>query len=76
MPDPHLATAEKMVLGWMVREWCGRGTLLDALHRGWLRVPSGQPNMAAVIAVAQEVAAAVKCLHDQDIIHGGICPER
>ena len=49
---------------------------MDALNRGWLRLPSGEPNLAAILAVAQEVTSAVKYLHDQDIIYGDICPER
>ena len=66
-----------MILAWMVREWCGRGSLADALNRGWLRLPSsGEPNLAAILALAHEVALALKYLHDQDIIHGDICPER
>lgn len=64
------------MLVWMVREWCGRGRLSDALLRGWLRGKDGAPNMDAVLLTAREVVAAVDYLHQKDIIHGDICPDR
>ena len=64
------------MLAWVVREWTDKGTLMDALHRGWLQLPTGKPDVAAVVAVAQEVASAINYLHQRDIIHGDICPDR
>ncbi|KAL4459136.1 hypothetical protein ABPG75_014001 [Micractinium tetrahymenae] len=62
---------------WMVQEYCDRGTLGDAVDRGWLRTQpklDAPPNVLAVLLTAQEISAALAYLHDQNILHGDLSP--
>ncbi|KAL4427122.1 hypothetical protein ABPG77_001126 [Micractinium sp. CCAP 211/92] len=62
---------------WMVQEYCDRGTLGDAVDRGWLRTRpklDAPPNLLAVLLTAQEIASALAYLHDQNILHGDLSP--
>lgn len=58
---------------WLVREWCSRGTLTDALLRGWLQSPKSRnadPNL--VLYCTTQVVAALCCLHSADRVHGNL----
>ncbi|KAK9814720.1 hypothetical protein WJX72_010481 [[Myrmecia] bisecta] len=61
---------------WLVMEHCNKGSLQDAVDRGWFRkrrsILDGPPDMAAILATAQEVAAAMIYLHQRDILHGDL----
>ncbi|PSC72507.1 plastid terminal oxidase isoform B [Micractinium conductrix] len=62
---------------WLVEEYCNRGTLSDAIDRGWLRASPavGAPiNMAAVLRTAQDIASAMTYLHERSILHGDLTP--
>lgn len=59
---------------WLVREWCGHGTLTDAILKGWLQQKNSRSvNPIAVLATAAEVASALRCLHGQGVVHGDLC---
>lgn len=53
-----------------------RGSLLDAIDRGLLTLPSGRPNLHAVMAAAIEMAGALSYLHSCEVIHGARMPAR
>eukprot|EP00878_Enallax_costatus_P013965 GHUV01014604.1.p1 GENE.GHUV01014604.1~~GHUV01014604.1.p1 ORF type:complete len:586 (+),score=141.50 GHUV01014604.1:545-2302(+) len=63
---------------WMVLEYCNRGTLSDAIQRGWLlSVRDGAPlpghvNMLRALTTAREVAGALEYLHSQSVLHGDL----
>ncbi|KAL3145632.1 hypothetical protein ABBQ32_003175 [Trebouxia sp. C0010 RCD-2024] len=60
---------------WIVRAHCDKGSLQDAIERGWFRKNmslSGEPDMLAIITTAQEVVSALAYLHERDIIHGDV----
>ncbi|KAL4448329.1 hypothetical protein ABPG75_005548 [Micractinium tetrahymenae] len=59
---------------WIVSEFMNRGSLLDAIDRGLLTLPSGQPNLHAVLAAAIEMAGALSYLHSCEVIHGDLTP--
>ncbi|KAL4427124.1 hypothetical protein ABPG77_001128 [Micractinium sp. CCAP 211/92] len=62
---------------WMVQEYCDRGTLGDAVARGWLRTRRSQdapPHLLAVLLTAQEIASALAYLHSRNILHGDLTP--
>ncbi|KAL4459137.1 hypothetical protein ABPG75_014002 [Micractinium tetrahymenae] len=62
---------------WMVQEYCDRGTLGDAVERGWLRTRRTQdapPHILAVLLTAQEIASALAYLHSRNILHGDLSP--
>ena len=63
------------VAGWrlqLVMEYCGGGSLRDALDRGALRAGGGNGFLEprAVLAIAHDVAAAMYHLHSEGIVHG------
>ena len=60
----------------IVMEYADRGSLQEAVDRGWMMkdrsdVDKGA-NMAAVLATALEVAGAIKFLHSSSVIHGDL----
>lgn len=60
---------------WMVLEFMDRGSLQDAIDRGWLRegrTADHGPDYPAVLATAAEVAAGVAYLHANDVVHGDL----
>lgn len=47
---------------WEVREWCDKGTLVDALLRGWLQGPGGKGvDHVAVVSLAAQVLVGGVC---------------
>ncbi|DBA90593.1 hypothetical protein WJX77_007250 [Trebouxia sp. C0004] len=70
-------TAERKVSEtWMVLEFCSKGSLQDALDRGWFRtrksVMDGSADLEAIIMTATEIASAMAYLHSLDILHGDL----
>lgn len=61
---------------WMVLEFCNRGSLSDAVDRGWFKRLSAthlqQANLAYVLATAKEIAGAMCYLHSLGILHGDL----
>ncbi|GIM13263.1 hypothetical protein Vretimale_16361 [Volvox reticuliferus] len=60
---------------WMVLEFMDKGSLQDAIDRGWLcegRTADHGPDYPAVLATAQDIAAAVAHLHSHDVVHGDL----
>ncbi|GIM04024.1 hypothetical protein Vretimale_8658 [Volvox reticuliferus] len=61
---------------WILLEFCDKGSLQEAIDRGWLRTErsalSGGPNLAAVLATAREVASALAYLHAANVVHGDL----
>lgn len=59
---------------WIVSEFMNRGSLLDAIDRGLLTLPSGRPNLHAAVAAGIEMAGALSYLHSCEVIHGDLTP--
>ncbi|KAL4457312.1 hypothetical protein ABPG75_012177 [Micractinium tetrahymenae] len=62
---------------WIIQQLCTRGTLIDAVDRGWLRQRrslDAPPNMRAVILTAQDIAAALSFMHSHGVLHGDLAP--
>jgi serine/threonine protein kinase len=61
----------------MVQEYCSRGTLYDALDRGWLDDSGslGKRNVISVLHTAAEIAAGMEYLHSNDLLHGMLTGE-
>ncbi|KAF5842686.1 kinase-like domain-containing protein [Dunaliella salina] len=61
---------------WIIIEYCDRGSLQDAIDRGWLRqnvqVLNSPPNLTDVIATSLEIVSALQFMHSQDIVHGDL----
>ncbi|GIL44144.1 hypothetical protein Vafri_1673 [Volvox africanus] len=61
---------------WILQEYCGYGTLQDAVDTGRLRTePSrlrGKPHMLHILLTAQEIASAMACVHGRGYIHGDL----
>ncbi|KAL4433273.1 hypothetical protein ABPG77_003321 [Micractinium sp. CCAP 211/92] len=69
---PHTDQVHQQV--WIVSEFMNRGSLLDAIDRGLLSLPSGRPNLHAAVAAAVEMAGALSYLHSCEVIHGDLTP--
>ncbi|KAK9868321.1 hypothetical protein WJX84_010923 [Apatococcus fuscideae] len=75
--DRPIADHEPCVLeSWILLEYCCKGSLLDALFKGWLRTErsllDGAPNFGAVLQTALEIAEALEYLHAANILHGDL----
>ncbi|GLI70098.1 hypothetical protein VaNZ11_014877 [Volvox africanus] len=61
---------------WILQEYCGCGTLQDAIDTGRLRTePSrlrGKPHMLHILLTAQEIASAMACVHSRGYMHGDL----
>jgi serine/threonine protein kinase len=55
-----------------VLELCDLGTLQEFLVKGGFKRPTGQYDMAGLIATMQDVARAMHHLHSENIIHGDL----
>lgn len=56
---------------WLLMEFCDRGSLQDAVDRGWLAC-NGEMNYLAVTTTALEIASAMQYLHAVGILHGDL----
>jgi serine/threonine protein kinase len=56
----------------LVLELCDLGTLQEFLVKGGFKRPTGQYDMAGLIATMQDVARAMHHLHSENIIHGDL----
>lgn len=57
---------------WILQEHCDRGTLADAVERGWMRTsPSiySPPDMLTVYSTLKDIADGMAHVHDQGLIH-------
>lgn len=59
---------------WMVMDFCNKGSLSDAVERGWLRNRHSlfEVNYKALVLTAREVASAMVYLHGRNILHGDL----
>eukprot|EP00887_Chlorella_sp_A99_P008024 scaffold12.g8024.t1 len=60
---------------WIVQAYCGRGTLLDAVDRGWLRrqrTLEGEIDMHRLLLTARDVASGLAFLHANSVLHGDL----
>ncbi|KAL0037106.1 hypothetical protein WJX79_000594 [Trebouxia sp. C0005] len=70
---------EQLFETWLLLEYCDKGSLQDAVDRGWFHADQNghidsrtKPNMRAIRATAHEIAAALAYLHSQDLLHGDL----
>ncbi|KAI3431775.1 hypothetical protein D9Q98_010531 [Chlorella vulgaris] len=74
--EPIVRTADKLQQQtWILQQYCDRGTLGDAIARGWprnQRTRGGLDAIAAILATAQEIAAAMRYCHEQGVLHGDL----
>ncbi|KAK9826029.1 hypothetical protein WJX74_006733 [Apatococcus lobatus] len=75
--DRPIRDNEPCVLeSWILLEYCGKGSLLDALFKGWLRTErsllDGAPDFHMVLATALDIATALEYLHAANILHGDL----
>lgn len=75
-PEPSRPNKHAIHQTWIVLEYCDKGSLQDAVDRGWFRTaPSqtaGPPNMCAITSTALEVSSALLYLHSHGIVHGDL----
>eukprot|EP00887_Chlorella_sp_A99_P006213 scaffold3.g6213.t1 len=66
------ALDEESELLWIVMQHCTRGTLMDAVERGWLREArelTAPPDVRAILRALRDVAAGMAYLHAQGVLH-------
>ncbi|KAL3143838.1 hypothetical protein ABBQ32_003662 [Trebouxia sp. C0010 RCD-2024] len=70
---------EQLYETWLLLEYCDKGSLQDAVDRGWFHTDKDghissktKPNMHAIRATAHEIAGALSYLHSQDLLHGDL----
>lgn len=62
---------------WMIMEYCNRGTLVDAVVKGWFRhsvnaLEESSPHHRTVAMTAFEIASAMSFLHAKGVVHGDL----
>eukprot|EP00884_Botryococcus_braunii_P002388 jgi/Botrbrau1/1214/Bobra.0163s0022.1 len=61
---------------WMLLEFCNRGSLMDAIDKGWLRCKKsqieGEPCFKTIVETAFQIASAMEHLHNHGVIHGDL----
>ncbi|KAL0041901.1 hypothetical protein WJX79_008318 [Trebouxia sp. C0005] len=77
--DTHVKSEEQLFETWLLLEYCDKGSLQNAVDRGWFRTDQHghvdaqtKPNMKAIRATALEIAAALAYLHGLDLLHGDL----
>lgn len=72
----HAAEGKPALETWLLLEFCDRGSLLDAVDRGWLLSEashfSGVVGLKRLLLTALELATALAYLHGVDIMHGDL----
>ncbi|KAL3144130.1 hypothetical protein ABBQ32_003920 [Trebouxia sp. C0010 RCD-2024] len=75
-PEEGEVAQRKVSETWLVLEYCSKGSLQDALDRGWFRsrkvVMDGSADLESIIITAIEIASAMAYLHGLDILHGDL----
>lgn len=63
-----------MVETWMIMEFCNKGSVSDAVDRGWFRKRHSlfESDFKAILSTAKEVASAMCYLHGRNILHGDL----
>eukprot|EP00884_Botryococcus_braunii_P020329 jgi/Botrbrau1/6980/Bobra.0165s0016.2 len=66
----------KGLAAWVLMELCDRGTLVEAVEKGWFRTLydplASSTNMYAVAHVGRQIAEAICCLHQSEVVHGDL----
>ncbi|KAJ9531495.1 hypothetical protein QJQ45_015041 [Haematococcus lacustris] len=59
---------------WIVMEFCNKGSLSDAVDKGWFRQNGSlfEANFKVLLRSAKEVASACSYLHSLNILHGDL----
>ncbi|KAL6777657.1 FAP402A [Auxenochlorella protothecoides x Auxenochlorella symbiontica] len=57
---------------WIVKCFCNRGNLKDAIERGMLLKPDDTPDLQGIVATACEIAGALSYLHACGVLHGDL----
>ncbi|KAA6422720.1 MAG: mixed lineage kinase, partial [Trebouxia sp. A1-2] len=62
---------------WLMLEYCDKGSLLDAVDRGWLYTSTsshftGLTDLKKLLLTALELANALAYLHSVDVMHGDL----
>mmetsp|Transcript_438 Transcript_438/g.1315 ORF Transcript_438/g.1315 Transcript_438/m.1315 type:complete len:743 (+) Transcript_438:113-2341(+) len=68
----EVTKTEEVSVMWILQEYCDRGTLIDAVERGWLslfRSISAKPDMISMYQTMKDVAEGMAYLHSNNIIH-------
>eukprot|EP00879_Flechtneria_rotunda_P024348 GHRR01025807.1.p1 GENE.GHRR01025807.1~~GHRR01025807.1.p1 ORF type:complete len:558 (+),score=172.49 GHRR01025807.1:730-2403(+) len=74
-PDPQLARLSNTVQPtcWMLFDYCDKGTLHDAVVKGWFRTSrlptQGGTHLRTVAVTAYELAGAMAYIHSQGLCH-------
>jgi serine/threonine protein kinase len=76
-PAAHAASAERAAAPrlevWAVLEWCGAGSLYDALRRRRFHA-RGRRDARAVLSALADVARGLAHLHAGGVVHGDLSP--
>jgi serine/threonine protein kinase len=58
----------------ILKEFCNKGTLSDAVERGWFRRKHSlfDADYSVMLKLAKEVASAMAYLHSLNILHGDL----
>eukprot|EP00884_Botryococcus_braunii_P014358 jgi/Botrbrau1/22923/Bobra.0030s0002.2 len=69
-------TSQSTVVAWLITEFCDKGTLADAVIKGWLmttRSPlTGRTDWGAAMSVSRDIASGMAELHSHGVAHGDL----